>query len=363
MTVLTSGEPVEVTTFRTEGRLRRRPAALEGRVPPEIEADLSRRDFTINAMAFDPIGRRLVDPFGGQADLQRQPVRCVRDAFERFSEDGLRPLRAVRFATVLEFALDPGTEAAIPRTLASSPRSPPSACSRSSSSSCSPAHPARAAAAARPHRPARAFPALRRWTPRSPSARRPRAEPWRQSAWRCSSWASRAARRARAAQVPDPVAAEEVRAHRPRRAAPPDGDRRALRRWMAAVGPRRGAPASRSPARCAGAVGGLHATRRIDLAGPRAARAVRELALQGRESWPRSASALAARRRGRPASVGAGARRSASNTPAGLPVAAKVGERLRARELPTGLSTGLSAWAVSPVGVSAFVEASWELQF
>jgi tRNA nucleotidyltransferase (CCA-adding enzyme) len=68
-------------------------------------------------MAFDPVRGELVDPFGGQADLAARVVRCVRDPLERFGEDGLRPLRAVRIATVLEFSLDPATEAAIPQTL------------------------------------------------------------------------------------------------------------------------------------------------------------------------------------------------------------------------------------------------------
>ena len=117
VTVLSRGHPVEVTTFRTESEYLdgRRPSKVE--FHSEIEADLSRRDFTINAMAFDPIRGELADPFGGQADLAAGRVRCVRDAFERFSEDGLRPLRAVRIATVLGFELDPDTEAAIPRTL------------------------------------------------------------------------------------------------------------------------------------------------------------------------------------------------------------------------------------------------------
>lgn len=117
VTVLIRGEPIEVTTFRTEADYLdgRRPSRVEFHT--EIEADLSRRDFTINAMAFDPIERTLVDPFDGQGDLARRTVRCVGEAYDRFSEDGLRALRAVRFATVLEFALDARTEAAIPRTL------------------------------------------------------------------------------------------------------------------------------------------------------------------------------------------------------------------------------------------------------
>ena len=117
VTVLVPGGQVEVTTFRAES------AYLDGRRPESVAfhrdlvADLARRDFTINALAFDPVGSRLRDPFGGQEDLARRRVRCVGVAAERFGEDGLRPLRAVRFATVLEFALDPETEAAIPGAL------------------------------------------------------------------------------------------------------------------------------------------------------------------------------------------------------------------------------------------------------
>jgi tRNA nucleotidyltransferase (CCA-adding enzyme) len=117
VTVLTRGESVEVTTFRTEAEYLdgRRPSRVEFHT--EIEADLSRRDFTINAMAFDPVATVWADPFGGEADLAAGKVRCVGKALDRFSEDGLRPLRAVRFATVLGFALDEGTAAAIPQTL------------------------------------------------------------------------------------------------------------------------------------------------------------------------------------------------------------------------------------------------------
>lgn len=118
VTVVLAACHVEVTTFRAESEYvdGRRPSKVE--FHEEIEADLSRRDFTINAMAWDPLVEGpVVDPFGGQADLARGLVRCVRSALERFSEDGLRALRAVRFATVLNFALDPDTEAAIPPTL------------------------------------------------------------------------------------------------------------------------------------------------------------------------------------------------------------------------------------------------------
>jgi tRNA nucleotidyltransferase (CCA-adding enzyme) len=118
VTVVEKGRHVEVTTFRAESDYvdGRRPSRVE--FHEEIEADLSRRDFTINAMAWDPSdGDTVIDPFGGRADLAGRVVRCVRSAQERFSEDGLRALRAVRFATVLDFTLDPQTEAAIRPTL------------------------------------------------------------------------------------------------------------------------------------------------------------------------------------------------------------------------------------------------------
>jgi len=105
--------PIEVTTYRGEG------AYSDGRRPDEIrfvtslEEDLSRRDFTINAMALDPLRRRLVDPLGGQQDLERRVIRAVGEAAERFGEDGLRIMRAVRFAAVLEMHLEQETEDAI----------------------------------------------------------------------------------------------------------------------------------------------------------------------------------------------------------------------------------------------------------
>jgi len=117
VTVLQRGLSIEVTTFRTEGAYidARRPSSVS--FGSDITEDLSRRDFTINAMAFDPIGNRFCDPFDGSGDLSRRLVRCVGDPRSRFSEDGLRPLRAVRFATVLNFELDPATREAIPETL------------------------------------------------------------------------------------------------------------------------------------------------------------------------------------------------------------------------------------------------------
>jgi tRNA nucleotidyltransferase (CCA-adding enzyme) len=117
VTVLVGDVHVEVTTFRSEGDYHdgRRPSTVT--FERDITKDLSRRDFTINAMAWDPAGPGFVDPFGGQEDLHRKLIRCVGSATERFSEDGLRPLRAVRFAAVLDFTLDPDTQAAIPPSL------------------------------------------------------------------------------------------------------------------------------------------------------------------------------------------------------------------------------------------------------
>ncbi len=109
--------PVEVTTFRGEGEY------LDGRRPVSVtyvdtlEEDLSRRDFTMNAVAFDPLDGRLSDPFDGQGDLGRRLIRAVGDPLVRFREDGLRPLRAVRQAAQLEFEVDPPTRDAIPQTL------------------------------------------------------------------------------------------------------------------------------------------------------------------------------------------------------------------------------------------------------
>lgn len=105
VTVVLEGGTVEVTTFRREAGYRdgRRPEAV--RFVTSLEADLSRRDFTINAMALTLDGG-IVDPFGGQADLQARQVRCVGNAFQRFTEDRLRMFRAIRFAAQLDFRLD-----------------------------------------------------------------------------------------------------------------------------------------------------------------------------------------------------------------------------------------------------------------
>jgi len=117
VTVLSSGHPVEVTTFRGEGAYEdgRRPSSVT--FHDDLEADLARRDFTMNAIAWDPLAPELRDPFRGRVDLAARLVRAVGDPAERFGEDGLRALRAVRFAAVLDFRLDARTRRAIPGSL------------------------------------------------------------------------------------------------------------------------------------------------------------------------------------------------------------------------------------------------------
>ncbi|WP_127588577.1 CCA tRNA nucleotidyltransferase, partial [Paenibacillus koleovorans] len=97
VTVVEDGMPYEVTTFRREAAYEdhRRPTGVE--FISELNEDLRRRDFTINAMALDASGA-LIDPFGGQADLRRSVLRCVGEPQERFEEDALRMLRCIRFA-------------------------------------------------------------------------------------------------------------------------------------------------------------------------------------------------------------------------------------------------------------------------
>lgn len=104
-------EPVEVTTFRGEGEYvdGRRPGTVQ--FHRSLEDDLARRDLTINAFAWDPVKRVFTDPFGGLRDLRAGIVRAVGDPVERFCEDGLRTMRAVRFCATLQMTLDPATAA------------------------------------------------------------------------------------------------------------------------------------------------------------------------------------------------------------------------------------------------------------
>jgi tRNA nucleotidyltransferase (CCA-adding enzyme) len=117
VTLVMHGHHYEVTTLRGETTYSdgRRPDAVH--FVEDIVHDLARRDFTINAIAVDPQSGELIDPFDGRKDIAAKIVRAVGKPFERFSEDGLRVLRAARFCATLEFELDPATFAAIAPTL------------------------------------------------------------------------------------------------------------------------------------------------------------------------------------------------------------------------------------------------------
>ena len=112
VTVLVGKDSFEVTTYRVDGEYEDNRHPKEVRFTNKLEEDLRRRDFTINAMAYnDEV--RLVDVFGGMQDLNRHLIRCVGDPRERFSEDALRILRAVRFSAQLDFPVEPETAAAV----------------------------------------------------------------------------------------------------------------------------------------------------------------------------------------------------------------------------------------------------------
>ena len=119
VTVMIDGIPYEVTTFRTDGDY------SDGRRPDNVSFtknvvdDLARRDFTMNAIAFNPIRAelkyqaRVVDPYGGMEDIKNKVIRCVGNPDDRFNEDGLRILRAIRFAAQLGFSIEEETSKSI----------------------------------------------------------------------------------------------------------------------------------------------------------------------------------------------------------------------------------------------------------
>ncbi|MEE1266792.1 MAG: CCA tRNA nucleotidyltransferase [Akkermansia sp.] len=114
VTVMVDKQPVEVTTFRIDGDYsdNRHPDSVN--FVSRVEEDLARRDFTINAMAYSP-ARGLVDAFDGQADLKAGIIRCVGEPDARFNEDGLRILRALRFAARYNFGIETETAFSIHR--------------------------------------------------------------------------------------------------------------------------------------------------------------------------------------------------------------------------------------------------------
>lgn len=115
LTVLTDGIPVEITAYRTEGTYsdNRHPDYVH--FTKELHEDLSRRDFTVNAMAYDPVSGEITDMFGGKADIESRTIRCVGDPDRRFGEDALRILRALRFSSVLGFSIEEETAQSIIR--------------------------------------------------------------------------------------------------------------------------------------------------------------------------------------------------------------------------------------------------------
>ncbi len=110
--VVESGFQFEVATFRSDEAYidGRRPSAVHFSTPEE---DAKRRDFTINGMFYDPVSEEVIDFVGGHADIAAKLVRAIGDPAQRFAEDRLRMLRAVRFATVLDYEIDEQTWSAL----------------------------------------------------------------------------------------------------------------------------------------------------------------------------------------------------------------------------------------------------------
>lgn len=116
VTVMLNNRGYEVTTYRVDGNYSdgRHPDTVE--FTSSIDADLARRDFTINAMALDIHGK-LIDPFGGRADLDKGIIHCVGNPYQRFAEDALRMLRAFRFEAQFNFQISAGTKCAIKQSV------------------------------------------------------------------------------------------------------------------------------------------------------------------------------------------------------------------------------------------------------
>lgn len=112
VTVMVEGEGFEVTTYRIDGEYEDSRHPKEVIFTPSLREDLRRRDFTINAMAYNE-EQGLIDIFGGMEDIERGIIRCVGDPMERFREDALRILRALRFSAQLGYRIEDGTREAI----------------------------------------------------------------------------------------------------------------------------------------------------------------------------------------------------------------------------------------------------------
>ncbi|HOF11266.1 MAG TPA: polynucleotide adenylyltransferase, partial [Treponemataceae bacterium] len=113
VTVHFMGRHIEVTTFRTETDYRdsRHPSSVQFNA--SLGEDLSRRDFTINAIAANLKTGRIIDPFNGQADIKNRCIQTVGNPIKRFTEDALRPIRAIRFSSQLSYEISPETYDAI----------------------------------------------------------------------------------------------------------------------------------------------------------------------------------------------------------------------------------------------------------
>lgn len=112
LTVVIDHHPLEITTYRTDGTYQDHRHPDEVRFTKSLQEDCARRDFTINAMCYHP-GRGIIDFFGGQQDLADHVLRTVGDPEQRFNEDALRIVRALRFAAQLRFSIEPGTADAL----------------------------------------------------------------------------------------------------------------------------------------------------------------------------------------------------------------------------------------------------------
>ena len=112
LTVIIDGMQLEITTYRNDGEYLDNRHPVQVTFSQKIADDLSRRDFTVNAMAYHP-QKGLVDLYGGREDLKNRTIRAVGDAKTRFEEDGLRILRAIRFASVLDFYISEDTAGAV----------------------------------------------------------------------------------------------------------------------------------------------------------------------------------------------------------------------------------------------------------
>lgn len=113
VTVILYGCPIEVTTYRSESVYTdaRRPDSVD--FATDIEEDLQRRDFTINALAYDPLKKEIIDLHEGLRDIKSKKIRTIGNPLDRFHEDGLRTVRACRLAAVLEFDIEQSTRMAL----------------------------------------------------------------------------------------------------------------------------------------------------------------------------------------------------------------------------------------------------------